>query len=166
LNHPAGHLEVLHCVDRAAQIAAAAISWDPANPLTAVQNSALRLHDSCLAIPAVCVSSNVDVNVGAICTVLSGARNGSSTQATIPAIAWAITTANIVMPSCCLVATTIVLSPVKLSTTTTLRIMIATRIAIVCDAGILLVGICHVEVVVHTTVSLAQVHVPSHATAI
>jgi len=131
LNHPTGDFEVLHGVDRAAQISAAAVSWDPTHPLARVEDSALGLHDFCLAIAAVGVSSNVDVHVGAVPAVLSRARNGSSTQAAIPAVAWAITTANVVMPSRCLKATTVVLSVVKLSTTTTLRIMIATGVAVV-----------------------------------
>merc|ERR1712224_273195 len=70
LNHPAGDLEVLYCVDGAAQISAATISWDPTHPLRRVEHSSLGLHDSSLAIAPIGVASDVDVYVGAIRTVL------------------------------------------------------------------------------------------------
>jgi hypothetical protein len=42
--------------------------------------------------------------------------------------------------------------------------MVATRVTVAADAAIFFVGISDIEIVVHTIVSLAQIHVPRDTT--
>jgi hypothetical protein len=130
LHHFAGDLEIFDCVHGTAQIASAAISWNPTNPLGGIDHGTLGLHDSSLAVTSVSVATNVDVSMRAVCTVLRGTGNGSTAQTTVPAVAWAVTTALIVVPSRGLKASAIVLGPIKLGAATALRIMVATGVAI------------------------------------
>lgn len=118
-----------------------------------------------MAVAPIGVAANIDVDVGTVRTVLSRASHCSSSQTTVSSIAAMIATVHSIMPSCCLVATTIVLGPIKLGTTTTLGIKVSARIAVTIDSAILVIWVCDVEIVVHTIMGLTQIHVPSHTTA-
>merc|ERR1712032_1162156 len=71
-----------------------------------------------------------------------------------------VTARSIFVPCCCLEATTVIFCVVHLRTATC-----ATRVAITVFAAVLFMRICHVEVVVHATMSVAQVHIPFHRAA-
>jgi len=120
LHHFASDLQILNGIHRASKVASAAIPWDPTHPLGTVDHSTFGLHDSALAVAPIGVATDIDVDVRAIRRVLSAHGDRTATQTAVAAIAWAVTTALVVMPGCGLVASSIVLSPIELGAATTL----------------------------------------------
>lgn len=164
LHNAAGDFQVLDGVDRAPQVSATTVARHPTNPLRRVDHSPLGGHGMCLTISTIRVTTNVDVYVRTIGAVLCRARCHATSQTTVPSVPRSVATTFVVMPSCCLKATSIVLCPVQLSAAAALGIMVATRVTIATDAAIVRVGVCDVEIVVDTIVGLAQIHVPRHST--
>jgi len=165
LNHPASNFDVFYCVNRAAQISTAAVAWNPANPLRRINDGTFGLQYSSLAISAVEVPTNIDINMRAIGTVLRRASHGTATQPTVASITRTVTTTLIIMPCCRLVATAIVLCPIKLCTATTLAVVVAATVAVAIDPTVFVVWVGDVEVVIHSIVGAAQIHIPRHTTA-
>jgi len=128
------------------------VSWDPSNPLGRVDHRTERRHVRGLARAAIVVVANLNIE-----RVLIPCRlhvKNTRRQIAVATVATLVVAVGVVMPRGLLETAAVVLSEVRLRTTTR-----EARVTIASNAAIGFLGVGEIEVIVHTSNGARQVHV-------